>query len=58
MADISGRTLCALVTLSFFGGVVVGYRIKAWRVRYLQLKRDNLVRRLIDTQKKIDVATL
>jgi len=54
--EISGRSLCLLMGLSFAGGVLLGYKIKSWRMKYLQAKRDYFQRRLRDTQKKIDVA--
>ena len=56
MADISKRVLYLLMGLSFAGGVLLGYKIKSWRMKYLQTKRDYLQRRLRDTQKQIDVA--
>jgi len=56
MAEISNRVLCLLMSLSFAGGVLLGYKIKTWRMKYLQTKRDYLQRRLRDTQKQIDVA--
>jgi len=56
MAEISNRLLYLLMGISFAGGVVLGYKIKSWRMKYLQAKRDYLQRRLRDTQKKIDVA--
>jgi len=56
MAEISNRVLYLLMSLSFAGGVLLGYKLKSWRMKYLQTKRDYLQRRLRDTQKKIDVA--
>ena len=56
MADISKRVLYLLMGLSFAGGVLLGYKIKSWRMKYLQTKRDYLQRRLRDTQKQIDVS--
>jgi len=56
MAEISTRLLCLLMGVSFAGGIVLGYKLKSWRMKYLQTKRDYLQRRLRDTQKKIDVA--
>jgi len=56
MVEISGRSLCLLMCLSFAGGVLLGYKIKSWHMKYLQAKRDYLQRRLRDTQKKIDIA--
>jgi len=55
MVEISGRSLCFILGLSFAGGVLLGYKIKSWRLKYLQAKRDYLAHRLRDTQKKIDV---
>ena len=56
MADISNRLLCLLMGISFAGGVLLGYKMKSWRLKYLQAKRDYLRRRLGDAERKIDVA--
>jgi len=56
MVEVSGRLLCVMLGLSFAGGVLLGYQIKSWRIKYLQAKRDFFQRRLRDTQKQINVA--
>jgi len=56
MAEVSNRLLLLLMGVSFGCGVFLGYKIKTWRMKYLQTKRDYLQRRLRDTQKQIDVA--
>jgi hypothetical protein len=45
-----------MLALSFVSGVFVGYKIKSLRVKYLQTKRDYLARKLVEAQKKVDVA--
>ena len=56
MVEVSGRLLCFLMGISFAGGVLLGYKLKSWRMKYLQTKRDYLQRRLRDTQQQINVA--
>lgn len=55
--ELSGKSLCLLMTISFVSGLFVGYKVKSLRVKYLQAKRDGLARKLVEAQKKVDLAT-
>lgn len=44
-----------LSLLSFFCGVFVGYKIKGWRIEWLQRRRSRLANKLLETQKEIEL---
>jgi len=54
--ELSSKSFGFFLTLSFLGGIFVGYKIKSLRVKYLQTRRDFLARQLIEAQKKVDIA--
>ena len=56
MAQMSGKALAVYLGLTFCFGVIVGYKLKSWRIRYLQTKRDYLTNKIMDTQAKIEAA--
>ena len=57
MAEVSGRQLTVMASLAFLGGVFVGWKLKTWRVKYLQAKRNYLAKKSVETQRQIDMAT-
>ena len=57
MADNNSKLLLTVAGLSFAAGVFVGWKIKTWRVKYLEAKRDFLARKSRETQEQIDYAT-
>ena len=46
-----------LSLVSFFGGVFIGYKLKGWRIQWLQRRRARLANKLADTQKEIEFLT-
>ena len=57
MAQITGKQLSVYLGLSFLCGIFVGYKLKAWRIKYLQTKRDFMARKMMDAQKQLNAAT-
>ena len=57
MADVSSKSTTILMGLSFLCGIFVGYKIKSWRVKYLKTKREFLADQMVETQRKINIAT-
>ena len=55
--EVSGKSVSVWMGISFLLGVMVGYKLKAWRVQYLQTKRDFLRKKTIEAQKQVDLAT-
>lgn len=50
----SGKSFAVWMGLSFFVGILIGYKIKGLRIKYLQAKRKYLEKKLAETRKKID----
>ena len=50
----SGKSFAVWMGLSFFAGILIGYKIKGLRIKYLQAKRKYLEKKLAETRKKID----
>ena len=50
----SGKSFAVWMGLSFIAGILIGYKIKGLRIKYLQAKRKYLERKLAETRKKID----
>jgi len=46
-----------LSLVSFFCGVFIGYKLKGWRIQWLQRRRARLANKLADTQKEIEFLT-
>ena len=57
MAEVSGRQLTVMASLAFLGGVIVGWKLKSLRVKYLQAKRNYLAKKSVETQRQIDMET-
>jgi hypothetical protein len=58
MAEYSGRSVCFMLAVSFVSGVILGYKIKSWRIKYLQAKRDYFKKKVFETQRQIDVTSM
>ncbi|XP_067841189.1 mitoregulin-like [Heptranchias perlo] len=56
MAEVSERTLQFAVVLSFTSGVIVGWQANRLRRRFLDWRKRRLQSKLVETQKKLDVA--
>lgn len=54
---LSDKELVLYLGLSFACGMLVGYQIKTWRLKYLKAKRDYLQRKMVETQKKLNEAS-
>ena len=57
MADGQTKAVMAVAGISFLTGIFVGYKLKTWRVKYLETKRDYLARKALEAQKQIDLST-
>ena len=56
MAD-SNKVLTTVVTVSvltFTLGIVVGYKLKGWRIEWLKRRRERLASKLRETQQEIE----
>ncbi|XP_059838879.1 mitoregulin-like [Hypanus sabinus] len=56
MAEVSDRTLQLAVVLSFTSGFIVGWQANILRRRFLDWRKKRLQSKLIETQKKLDLA--
>lgn len=53
--DKDQAVLRTSIILSFFLGVVLGYKAKEWRIRYSKWRRDRLAAKLAEAQKDLDL---
>ncbi|XP_078256400.1 mitoregulin [Rhinoraja longicauda] len=56
MGEVSERTLHLAVLLSFTSGLIVGWQANIVRRRFLDWRRKRLHSKLVETQKKLDLA--
>ncbi|XP_072407638.1 mitoregulin [Chiloscyllium punctatum] len=56
MAEVSERTLQLAVVLSFTSGVIIGWQANILRRRFLDWRKRRLQSKLVETQKKLDLA--
>ncbi|CAI9601133.1 unnamed protein product [Staurois parvus] len=56
MIEVSERSFCAALLLSFTAGVLVGWQANRQRRRYLDWKKKRLHDKLVETQKKLDLS--
>ena len=57
MAQVEGKFLAVSLGLTFLTGVFVGWKLKAWHIKYLQAKRDYMKNRFIAAQEKLNAAS-
>ena len=50
----SGKSFAVWMGLSFLAGILIGYKLKGLRIKYLQAKRNYLQKKVAEVQKKID----
>ena len=50
----SGKSFGVWMGLSFLAGILIGYKLKGLRIKYLQAKRNYLQKKVAEVQKKID----
>ena len=53
---VSDKALAVYLGISFVLGTIFGYKLKTWRLKYLQAKRDYFRKKALQTQTKIDAA--
>ena len=54
MAAVDARATCVLTSGAFLIGVVVGWKLHAWRVQYLKNKRDYYAGKAFNAQKQME----
>lgn len=54
---VSGKSALIFSGITFILGVIVGYKLKGLRIRYLKSKQERLLSRLQKTSEDIRLAT-
>ena len=54
MADMSGKAVAGVATVSFLVGMMVGYKMNTWYRNFQKHRRDRLQRKAYAIQKNLE----
>jgi hypothetical protein len=55
VTEVSSGKFSASLILTFVTGLVLGYKAKEWRIKWMKWRRNRLAAKLVEAQKKLEV---